>query len=84
MLDTLVGKLIHVSGVGGPFTVRDGALNMIETQTELLLLITAMCNGPGVRKQQSSNFVTGIDHNGRTVRVLVTTLELKGAAVLNP
>lgn len=84
MLDTLVGKLVHISGVGGPFTVRDVGYNSLGTQTELLLLITSMSDGPGVRRERTSNVVTGINHNGRTVRVLVTTLELKGATVLNP
>jgi hypothetical protein len=84
MLDTLIGKLVHISGVGGPFTVRDTSSTQIDIQTELLLLITSMSDGPGVRRERTSNVVTGINHNGRTVRVLVTTLELKGATVFNP
>jgi hypothetical protein len=84
MLDTLIGKLVHISGVGGPFTVRDVGYNSLGTQTELLLLITELHDGPGTLNQMPYNSVSGIDHCGRTVRVLVTKIELKGATVLNP
>jgi len=73
----LIGKLVVIAGVGGPFTVRECApSSQSMVVPSLMMLVLSHSEGDFMAR-----VLFGVDHRGKLVRVVVTALELAAATI---